>query len=115
MILLQDGSGCFTRGWPQEKAIRPREHACILAFLLAGLESTHQPRWNNSWSFGSCELCGADMWLSFVVRYEEFSKHSLWQDFGARAISSSALTAALKGIRLAYHRQVQAMAEKGKP
>ena len=91
------------------------EHARILAFLLAGLESTHQPRWTNSWSFGSCELCGADMWLSFVARYEECSNHSLWQDFGARAISSSALTAALKGIRLAYHRQVQKRAEKGKP
>lgn len=83
------------------------EHARILAFLLAGLESTHQPRWNKLLSFGSYELCGADMWLSLVARYEEFSNHSLWQDLGARAISSAALTAALKGIRLAYHRQVQ--------
>ena len=104
MILLQDGSG----------AENPREHASILAFLLAGLESTHQPRWNKLLSFGSCELCGADMWLSLVARYEEFSKHSLWQDFGARAISSSALTAALKGIRLGLS-QTQTRAEKGKP
>ena len=100
----------------RNKAIRPREHASILAFFWQVL---------NQRTFASLEqtlghldhacACGADMWLSFVARYEEFSNHSLWQDLGARAISSAALTAALKGIRLPYHRQVQTRAEKGKP
>lgn len=40
-------------------------------------------------------FCGAGMWLSFVARYEEFSNHSLWQDFGTRAVNSCAVTAAL--------------------